>query len=151
MSDSTNGGAMPVQAKPSRRLFLAAGSAAAVFATVKIAAAESVAVDPIFAAVDRHREAWRAFDAACSRTDNVVAEQEGRDVTDADEAAYDAANQSEVEAFDAFITLPPATVPGVRAAMTYFIEFETDLIPHAGERFVAALLKSPVLSIGGEA
>jgi hypothetical protein len=39
MSDSIKGGAMPVEAKPSRRLFLAAGSAAAVFATVKSAVA----------------------------------------------------------------------------------------------------------------
>jgi hypothetical protein len=39
MSDSENGGAMPVAAKPSRRLFLAAGSAAAIFATLKSASA----------------------------------------------------------------------------------------------------------------
>jgi hypothetical protein len=39
MSHSINGGAMPVQAKTSRRLFLAAGSAAAVFAAVKSASA----------------------------------------------------------------------------------------------------------------
>jgi hypothetical protein len=56
-----------------------------------------------------------------------------------------------VDAFDALITLPPAPVAGMRAALTYFIEFETDLIPDAGERFAAALLKSPVLSVGEEA
>jgi hypothetical protein len=39
MSDSIKGGALPVEAKASRRLILAAGSAAAVFATVKSASA----------------------------------------------------------------------------------------------------------------
>jgi hypothetical protein len=41
MSDSIECGPMPVEAKTSRRLFLAAGSAAAVFATVKTAIADA--------------------------------------------------------------------------------------------------------------
>src|SRR5450432_1147227 len=51
--------------------------------------------------------AWRAFGPACSRTDDVVARNEGREVTEADEAAYVAANAAEESAFEALITLPP--------------------------------------------
>ena len=95
----------------------------------------------------RHREAWRAFDADCIRTDNVVAEQEGREVTEADEAAWSAANQFEEDAFDALVTLPPVTVAGMRAAIEYFAEFESDCIPGSTEKFLSALLKSPLLAV----
>jgi hypothetical protein len=76
---------------------------------------------------------------------------EGREVTEADEAAYEAANQAEVDAFEALITMPPATVAGMRAAMNYFIEFETDGIEGAPERFLTALLASPILAQNREA
>jgi hypothetical protein len=40
------------------------------------------------------------------------------------------------------------TVAGFRAAVHYFIEFETDCIPGATDKFLTALLASPVLAIG---
>jgi hypothetical protein len=132
--------------KSSRRLFLAAGTAAAVCATLKSAA--GLEVDPIFAAIKRHNEAWRAFGDACPRIDDIVAENEGREVTEADEEAYEAANDAEEEAFEALITLPPVTIAGMRAAMRYFIEFETDGIQGAPDRFLTAMLASPVLADG---
>jgi hypothetical protein len=52
---SADGGAMPAEGQTSRRLFLAAGSAAAVFATVKSAAGSTGPVDPIFAAIAEHK------------------------------------------------------------------------------------------------
>jgi hypothetical protein len=113
-----------------------------------VASAASLEVDPIFAAIQAHIEAWRAFSATCSRTDNVVASNEGREVTEADEAAYAAANDAEVEAFEALLTLPPVTVAGFRAAVHYFIEFETECIPGATDKFLTALLASPILAIG---
>jgi hypothetical protein len=36
----------------------------------------------------------------------------------------------------------------MRAAINYFTEFETDLIPGATDTFLTALLASPVLAIG---
>ena len=47
-------------------------------------------VDPIIAAIARHRELWQAFEAACHRTDSVLAEQQGREVTQDDEVTNDA-------------------------------------------------------------
>jgi hypothetical protein len=113
-----------------------------------VASAVSLEVDPIFAAIRRHNEAWRAFGATCRRTDSVVARNEGREVTEADEAAWTTANEAEEEAFEALLTLPPVTMPGLRAAMHYFIEFETECIPRATDKFLTALLASPLLSIG---
>jgi hypothetical protein len=124
---SADGGAMPAQGQTSRRLFLAAGSAAA---------------------IERHKAAWRARDAACPRSDEVVARNEGREVTEADEAAYDAANDFEVEVFEALVTLPPVTVAGARAVIEYLIDFEMDIIPEATPKFLSALLRSPLLTEG---
>jgi hypothetical protein len=127
----------------SRRLFLAAGTAAALCASLKGAAA--LGVDPIFAAIKHHNEAWRAFDDTCSRADNALARNEGREVTEADKAAVEAVNAAEQSAFEDLITLSPVTVPGMRAAINYFTEFETDCIPGATDKFLTALLASPVL------
>jgi hypothetical protein len=120
-------------------------SASALAVTPVAAIAAGLEVDPIFAAIKRHNAAWKAFGDTCSRTDNVVAENEGREVTEADEAAWSAANEAEEDAFEALITLPPVTMPGLRAAVHYFIEFETACVPGATDRFLTALLASPLL------
>jgi hypothetical protein len=133
----------------SRRDALGLFASASAFAVTPVAAiAAGLEVDPIFAAIKRHHEAWRAFDAACPWTDDVVAKREGREVTEADEAAYEAANETEERAFEALVTLPPVTLPGFRAAVHYFLEFEIDCIPGATDKFLTTLLASPLLSIG---
>jgi hypothetical protein len=137
--------ALPKSRRDALGLF---ASASALAVMPAVASAASLEVDPIFAAIKRHHEAWRAFDASCPFSDDVVAEREGREVTEADEAAYEAANETEERAFEALVTLPPVTLPGFRAAVHYFIEFETDCIPGATEKFLTALLASPLLSIG---
>jgi hypothetical protein len=147
MSDPTipaSATALPKSRRAALGLF---ASASAVAILPAAARAASLEIDPIFAAIKRHHAAWRAFDVACSRTDSVLAEQEGREITEADEAADAAANSAEQRAFEALLTLPPVTVPGVRAAINYFTEFETDLIPGATDTFLTALLASPVLSL----
>jgi hypothetical protein len=113
-------------------------SASALAVMPAVASAASLEVDPIFAAIKRHHEAWCAFGAR----------NEVRVVTEADEAAWTAANEAEEEAFEDLITLPPVTMPGLRAAVHYFIEFETECIPGATDKFLTALLASPLLSIG---
>jgi hypothetical protein len=133
----------------SRRAAIGLFAGASAFAVTPLGAiASGLEVDPIFAAIKRHIEAWRAFGDTCSRADDVVARNEGREVTQADEAAYEASNKAEERAFEALITLPPVTVAGFRAAVHYFIEFETDCIPGATDKFLTALLASPVLAIG---
>ena len=113
-----------------------------------VASAANLEVDPIFAAIKRHNKAWRAFDNACPGVDNVIARREGREVTEADQAAFEAVNDAEEDAFEAFLTLSPATMPGLRAAVHYFLQLDTEGIPGATDKFLTALLASPLLSIG---
>ena len=54
---------MPAEGHKTRRFFLAAGSTTAVFATLG-AAAIAAPVDPIFAAIERHRVLRDAFSEA---------------------------------------------------------------------------------------
>jgi hypothetical protein len=61
------------------------------------AVTSTLEVDPIFAAIKRHNAAWRAFGDTCPRIDEVVAESEGREVTEADEAAYAQSRDSRSE------------------------------------------------------
>jgi hypothetical protein len=146
---SAAGGALPAEGHKSSRAALGLFASASALAVMPaVASAASLEVDPIFAAIKRHHEAWRAFGATCRRTDSVVARNEGREVTEEDEAAWTTANEAEEEAFEALLTRPPVTMPGLRAAMHYFIEFETECIPGATDKFLTALLASPLLSIG---
>jgi hypothetical protein len=55
------------------------------------AAAMTTPVDPILTAIARDRIAYVAFGASVNRTDEVKAAQEGHDVTQASEDAYEAA------------------------------------------------------------
>jgi hypothetical protein len=133
----------------SRRAALGLFASASALAVTPVAAiAAGLEVDPIFAAIKRHNAAWKAFGDTCPRTDNVVAESEGREVTEADEAAWSTANEAEEDAFEALITLPPVTLAGFRAAVHYFIAFDTEGIDGASDRFLAALLASPILIAG---
>jgi hypothetical protein len=87
--------ALPKSRRAARGLF-ASASALAVLPAAAVAA--SLEVDPIFAAIKRHHEAWRAFGDTCPRIDECVAKNEGREITEADEAAWTAANEAEEEA-----------------------------------------------------
>jgi hypothetical protein len=103
----------------SRRAALGLFASASALAVTPVAAiAAGLEVDPIFAAIKRHNAAWKAFGDTCPRTDNVVAESEGREVTEADEAAWSTANEAEEDAFEALITLPPVTLAGLRSCGT---------------------------------
>ena len=83
--------------KPSRRAMLA-GLAAAPVAGLPAIAGVVAGDDPIFAAIERHKAAWSAFLPTCDLTDEVLAKQQGRDVTEADEAIHEAASYAETEA-----------------------------------------------------
>jgi hypothetical protein len=133
----------------SRRAALALfASAAAIAGLPATSIPAGLQIDPIFAAIRRHNEAWHAFNAACLLTDEIVAKRVGREVTEADEAAWSAALQAEEDAFEALIALPPVTIPGFRAALNYFNGLDTDGIEGASGRLLTALLASPILAIG---
>lgn len=136
---SADGGALPAEGLKSRRatLLLAGVSAAAVFPAAAIAA--SLEIDPVFAAIKRHNAAWRLWSDAISRSDRAEARAEGREVTDADVEAFDAATDAERDAFREFIKLSsPVTVPG-------FLAFEDEWPPGSIETFLTTLLASPLL------
>jgi hypothetical protein len=111
-----------MSATHSRRVFLAAGPAAAVFASLSAAArAEALSSDPIFAAIARHEATEVRFCAASNLTDEVMAEREGRAITPVNEAEFDAAEAAYDSALDALAATPPTTKGGARAALDYFI------------------------------
>jgi hypothetical protein len=101
--------------------------------------------DPIFAAIERHKKAWRTFSATCDLTDNVLAEKEGRIVTEADEAIYEAASDAEHEARAALFNTPAQTAAGMRAFIEHHIEYDAGLMDEVVAAFLASLLQSPVL------
>jgi len=77
----------------SRRVFLAAGPAASVFASLGAPArAEALSLDPIFAAIARHEATEARYCVACKLTDEIAAEQEGRAIAPANEAEFEAAS-----------------------------------------------------------
>jgi hypothetical protein len=108
-------------------------------------------VDPIIAAIARHRELWRAFEAVCQRTDGVLAEQQGREVTQEDEDLYEATRDAEEIALDNLLETAPTTKAGARAAIEHLIGYDRGCEPRAVGAFAATLLKSPVLEANGRA
>lgn len=129
--------------KPSRRHFLASAPVAALLAgRVTIPS-----FDPIFAAIERHKEAHAAFDSVCTVTDEQKAENEGRVVTDADHNTWNYANQAEVDALSALIETVPQSRQGLRAVIDHLAAFDIlGYDPAALDLFFDTLLQSPALA-----
>jgi hypothetical protein len=137
------------QATPiDRRLFLAAGSAAAVFAALRIAPAAEA--DPVLAAIECHKIAADRHEAACGLTDEVAAEQAGREITIANEAEYSAATDAEAAALFAMLSAPPRTAAGARAQIEYVLSFGFGLTEEALLTFLEALLRSQLMAAAAE-
>jgi len=105
--------------------------------------------DPVFGAIERHRAAWERFEATSPLIDEVVAERNGRTVTEADEAEYEAANDAETALFLALLSTAPQTKAGAQALINYASAFDLGIIDDALETLFATLLRSPL--IAGEA
>jgi hypothetical protein len=84
-------------------------------------AAEFAAAYPILKAVGAHRNAHRRFERAVEATDDTVAQQEARAVTDADEAEWDEAGAAEARALRRLVRTRPTTVEGLRALIGYSV------------------------------
>jgi hypothetical protein len=126
----------------SRRTTLC-GLAAAPLAAIIGAAPALAADDPIFAAIERHKAAEAAFIATLDPTDEVLATEQGRETTQADREAHEAASAASDAATDDLLATVPVSAAGARAALEYLIGFDDGY--HLGD-FAPTLLKSPLLA-----
>ena len=105
--------------------------------------AEALSSDPIFAAIAHHEAAESRYLAACKLTDDVKAEREGRVITPADEAEFEAAEAASDSALAALLATAPATKAGARAGLDYFVELDSR--PELRD-FAKALRNSQILA-----
>ena len=98
------------------------------------------AADPIFEAIERHREAAWAFEAADRLTDRVATTDVGRPISEADENSFLEASYAEGYALGTVLHLAPTSLLGTRAVLRYVAVVEDGI--HLPER-VASVLKSP--------
>ena len=73
----------------------------------------------LFLAIARQGAALLAFEEWCNVTDDVRAKQEGRTISEADYAAFEAAEKAEAAARAAVFLEPIATVADLRAAVEW--------------------------------
>jgi len=141
-----------MKTQPISRRSLTAGLALAPLASLPVtAAALAQQPDPIFAAIDRHKAALSAFVAASTLTDEVVAKQEGRDITEADEAVYLAADGAEAAALDDLLATVPLTAAGAGAALIYLVEQGSGNVSQPVCKFIETLMQSPIFANNPEA
>jgi hypothetical protein len=111
---------------------LSAGAAASVAAIPAIATAETP--DPAFGLVEAHKAAWARLLETEGRTDDYEQlEEAGR--------AVDGALRE-------IMKTPPTTRAGARAVIERLVEWDEDGSMETG-RYLATLLRSPVLAEGG--
>jgi len=130
----------------SRRAVVAGLAAASSDALPAIADSIPVDADPIFAAIERHKAAERAFLVTCDLTDEVRAEREGREVTEADEASRESAREVEEAALQALIETAPTSKAGARAAIEWLAYYDRGCAPRHVGQFAMTLLMAPVLA-----
>jgi hypothetical protein len=108
---------------------LTAGAAASVVAMPAIAAAEPA--DPVFGLVEAHKLAWASFMEIFNFDDHEAVERAA--------GAADAA-------LDAIMKTPPTTRAGARSAIEYLVGWDEDGAMETGGRYLATLLRSPILT-----
>lgn len=104
--------------------------------------------DPIFAAIERHRLAFKVFVEASLAADEVKAERDGREVTHEAEDRLDAAIIADAEAAELLVSTAPQTKAGLAAAVAWLLEYDKGCIPDTSGRFLRALATSPLLMKG---
>lgn len=118
---------------PSRRLFLASGPAAAVFASLRKAAAEESPIDRL---IEGHKAAWRALDDACAQLER----DEDGPVYPTGFCEFDRACVDEKAALFALCCYPTHTPADARAKAEYLaICFDDRPADHTE---ITALLRS---------
>ena len=115
--------------QPNRRAIIGAIATAPAAAIPMFAPASET--DPIFALIERHRRAARAFEDAASMADEIEAD-----------SSIDALGEAESAAMEALLSTAPRTAAGVRAALQYLADFDEDFLPV----FVKTLVAAPALA-----
>jgi hypothetical protein len=119
----------------------AAGAATTLPATVASASAVLPAMAPaatVAMLIEKHRVAYPRWLNACDLTDEIRAEEEGREVTVEDEAEHDAASFAEDDALLALCAYRPATMEEVRERGMYLAKFSKELSPEQFEALFAS-------------
>lgn len=130
----------------SRRLFLAAGSAAAVFGALSTAAAthnpdaEIITLSEAVMTADRH------YAECAHRCDSVTAQREDRRITEGDEAALENAAAAYYRARASLLSAQPKTTTGLRAVFKWLRQ-DCYLSQDEFETLVETLLASPALAV----
>ena len=91
------------------------------------------AADPIFTAIEIHREAWDVY----VRIDNT----EPRNP-----ALHKRAGKAADHALGILMDTVPTTLAGIRAALAYFVEFDKGCVPNTSGEYLPTLLLSPVFA-----
>jgi len=103
--------------------------------------------DPIFGLIEKHLAADDAYGAAAVRCDDVAAVAEWREITDADQAALNAAIGDEVAACGAVLSAVATTTPaGVLAAISWILRIEGHSMPDTCYDLLTAIEQSPALA-----
>lgn len=89
--------------------------------------------DPIFTAIEIHREAWDVY----VRIDNT----EPRNP-----ALHKRAGKAADHALCLLMETAPTTLAGIRAALAYFVECDKGCIPNTSGEYLPTLLLSPVFA-----
>jgi hypothetical protein len=113
-----------------RRAALTALASAPALALPAVVAAEPV--DPIFAAIERHRAVWKLV-------------MDAMDVKDTDPRPYEEADKLYEEAIESLMATAPLTLAGAKAAIAYFVEWDDGVDTDTG-RYLETLLRSPVFA-----
>lgn len=124
-----------------RRSFLSAAAATAVLPAGALAQ-----TDPIFAAIERHRAAFKEFAAASLANDTVAAKKIGRQITQADNDRLDAAQDADLEAAELVASTAPTTMAGLAAALVWLLEYDHGCIPDTTIQFLETLATSPLIT-----
>jgi hypothetical protein len=129
-----------------RRSALRALAPASVLLRPTIGAIAGSFPDPIFAAIERHKAAYEARKAASFAIDDLIHNPDAREVSEAEWDALQQAHENENAAFDALLTVPPATSLGMRAIIAHLISIDDGRLSHEMRQLLALLLESPLLS-----
>jgi hypothetical protein len=119
----------PIDTK--RRRFLSVAAGGAIAAAIPTTVAAAAAVDPIFAAIERHRELSADYTAAVDISSKL---EDGPEFEAADAIAGDRCGDL-LDHADALIHLEPTTMAGIIALMRYVASLEEWQTPQDSDEF----------------
>jgi len=103
------------------------------------------AADPIFAAIAEYKRLDAIFGDCCGLEDEVAAENEGREITEADKQVVKAALDASNNAFAEVLETVPSTLAGLKALLE-LVQSESVTYEYIDIAMQSAL-KSPVFAL----